>query len=197
MHKIIRASLLGLLALPMAAQDHSFGLGGSLILGHDSLKKATQNTMGFTVWGDYTGKVYGTTMPVRVGLGLTSMPGKEKNGLKTSLGSVQVYGDLLLETPWQALNGVLGLSINNYSMTKSGTEDTQHPDNVDRHFPVRDVKGLKLGLRLGLEYRFSDRLTLQVLLQQTELAGKDLQDPLVRVGGVNPAWTQVGLRYTF
>ncbi len=196
MNKLIRFSLVGLLALPLAAQDSGFSVGGSLILPLDSLKKATNGGVSPSLQVDYRTKLYGTDVASRVGLGIASLPGQEKNGLKTSLNLVQAYGDLVLETPVSALQAFVGLSLNNYALTKSGVE-SQDPEDVAHHFPVRDVKGLKLGLRIGVTYAFTAQFSGEVLFQQTELSGKDLNDPLVRQAGVNPGWLQVGVRYAF
>lgn len=195
MTSILRAPLLALLALPLAAQ--SFSAGGALLLGTESLKKATNSATGFALSADWRTAVPGSECQTRVGLTLAIMPGSERNGLKTSLGLSQAYGDLMLDTPWRPLRAAVGLSVNHYRMTRSGVENVDDPQDVDHHFPVRDVKGLKLGLRVGLTWDLTERLALEALLQQTELAGKDLEDPLDRRGGINPAWLQVGLRYRF
>jgi len=191
--------LLGLLALPqpLAAQSNGFSAGGAVILGLDSLKKATNNTLGFTVAADYDSLIWNTDIPARLGLTYADLPGKENFGLKTSLTLLQFHGDLFLDTDLPALRGILGISFNRYGMTTSGTEDTADPMDVDHHFPIRQAKGLKLGARVGLAYRFSKAVSGELLLQQTELAGKDLEDPLVRQGGINPAWFQLGVTYHF
>lgn len=196
MIKILRTPLLGLLVLPLAAQSTDISVNGGLIRGLDSLKKATNNRLAYTVGGDYHTHIWGTEVPARIGLSLASMPGKEKFGLKTSLTLIQAHGDVFVETPSPALRGFAGLSINKYSMSTAGTESST-PEDIDHHFPVRDVKGLKLGLRVGLAYAFTKNVSGDVMLQQTELAGKDLQDPLIRQGGINPAWLQLGVNYRF
>jgi hypothetical protein len=48
-----------------------------------------------------------------------------------------------------------------------------------------------------LEYAITHSMALEMTFQQTELAGKDLQDPLVREGGINPGWIQMLLTYRF
>ncbi len=124
------------------------------------------------------------------------MPGKDLNGLKTSLTLVQLAGDLLVDTRVQGLRGVLGLSVNSYTARFSGQESPSVYD-VDHHFPFHDAKGLKGGLRVGLEYAFNRRWTGQALFQTTELAGRDRYDPLIRRGGINPGWLEFGFRYQF
>jgi len=193
MFKHLRSSLLGLIVLPLAAQGTGFSVGGGLLVGNDSLKKATNSTTGFHVGADYT---LSTGVPVRLGLTLASMPGKAENDLKTSLTLSQAHGDVLIAFPAPAWKALIGVSVNSYSMSRTGTESTDSLD-VDHHFPVRDARGLKLGLRLGLSYALTTRLSGELVFQQTELAGKDLEDPLVRRGGINPSWFELGLRWHF
>ncbi len=196
MFKTLRGSLLGLLVLPLAAQGTGFSVEGGVLMGFDSLKKATNGTTGFHLGADYGTQVVGTDIPARLGLTFASMPGSESNGLKTSLTLAQIHGDVFIETPSPALKALVGLSLNSYSMSRTGTESEDEAD-VAHHFPVRDVKGLKMGLRLGVSYAFSKSWSAELVFQQTELAGKDLQDPLVRRGGINPAWCELGLRWHF
>jgi len=116
MIKILRSCLLGLLALPLAAQTPGFSVDGGLILGLDSLRKATHNSLGFTVGADYSSPVLENGISSRVGLAVALMPGSEKYGLKTSLTLIQAHGDLLIETGAPALHGIAGVSVNSYSM---------------------------------------------------------------------------------
>ncbi len=196
-NKLIRTSLLGLVVLPLAAQTPGFSVAGGPILGFESLKKATNNTLAFQIGADYTGHDLGSDIPARAGLALASMPGKDWNGLKTSLLLTQLHGDILLPLPRIHGYGILGASLNTWSMSKSGTEDTEDPLDRDHHFPIRDAKGLKLGLRVGVGFNLTRNLALEAVIQQTELAGKDLEDPLVRQGGINPGWLNLDIRFSF
>lgn len=196
MRTLIRTSLLALLVLPLSAQQAGWGIQGGLIHGLESLKKATNASQGFHLGADYTTRLPHADMGVRAGAAFVAMPGSARHGLKTSLNLMQVFGDLWIPAGSPDLHVLAGLSLNHYSMSKSGSESLE-PTAVDRHFPVRDVKGLKFGVRLGVSYRFSERFSGEALLQQTELAGKDLSDPRVRAGGINPAWIQLGVRYSF
>jgi len=201
--RILRSTLLSLAFLPLAAQG--FSVNGSLIQGLDSLKKATNATTAFSAGVDYDTRLYGTEVPARAGLSFAAMPGKERFGLKTSLTLAQLHGDIYLATPSKALRGLVGLSLNSYTMSTSGTENTDDALDIDHHFPMHDVKGVKLGLRLGLDYRLGEAWSLELLFQQTELAGKDLSgdvtapdgSTLVRQGGINPAWLQLGVTFRF
>jgi len=194
--KVIRTLLLGLLVLPLSAQSSAFSAGGALIQGLDSYKKAVNSRTGFLVNGAWDTKVLKSGIPARLSLSVGFMPGKELNGLKTSLNLIQVSGDILIDTQIQGLRGVVGLSLNKYSAKFSGEESPSAFD-VEHHFPFRDVDGVKGGLRLGLEYRLTGRVTCEALLQTTELAGRQRQDALIRTGGINPGWLQLGARYTF
>ena len=193
---LARTCLLALLALPLAAQSTTFSAGGGLIYGLDSYKKAVNNTLGLNLNLGYDTSVYKSGIPARITFGVGLMPGKERNGLKTSLTLFQLAGDILIQTEVQGLRGVVGLSVNSYSAKFSGYESPAVFD-AENHFPFRDAKGLKGGVRLGLEYSFSKRWSGQALLQATELAGRQRYDPLIRQGGINPSWLEFGARYRF
>jgi hypothetical protein len=194
--KALNLFLLGLVALPVAAQTSHFSAAGSVILGLDSFKKAVNNTTGFMVAGSWDTTLGKTTIPARLSLGAGTMPGKAFNGLKTSLTLVQFSGDLLLETSVPRLNTVVGLSVNRYTARFAGDESQSIFDS-DHHFPFHDCDGLKGGLRFGFEYSFHKQLTAVALLQATELAGRQRNDALIRRGALNPAWLELGLRYAF
>ncbi|WP_243322590.1 outer membrane beta-barrel protein [Geothrix sp. SG200] len=193
---LARTCLLGLLALPALAQSSPFSVGGGLILGLDSYKKAVNSSTGFTLNAGYDTNLLKSGVPARISFGLSLMPGKETNGLKTSLTLYQLAGDILVDTGARNLRGVIGLSLNSYTAKFSGQESPAVYD-VDHHFPFHDAKGLKGGLRLGLEYATGSHWSGQVLLQTTELSGRDRNDPLIRRGGINPAWLEFGVRYRF
>lgn len=191
-----RTCLLGLLALPLAAQTSPFSAGGALIVGLDSYKKAVNSSTGFLANAGWDTTVYKSGIPARLSFGVGLMPGKETNGLKTSLTLLQFSGDILINTDLEGLRGVIGLSVNKYSAKFAGAESPSALD-VDHHFPFHDVSGLKGGLRLGFEYAFNKRIVGEALLQTTELAGRQRNDALIRNGAVNPAWLQLGARYQF
>lgn len=201
--RALRSSLLALTALPLCAQG--FSVTGAGVLALDSLKKVTNASAAILAGADYTTRFAGTEIPVRAGVSLALMPGSERYGLKTSLFLAQVHGDLFIATASPKLWAVAGLSLNTYSMSRSGTEDADDALDVDHHFPVGDAKGVKFGFRLGLDYRMSRAWSLELMLQQTELAGKDLTGDvkapdgteLVRQGPINPAWLQLGVTYRF
>ena len=192
----MRTILFGFLAIPLAAQSTSFSAGGALVLGLDSYRKAVNNSTGLFLNAGWDTTVVKSGIPARLSFGVGFMPGKDKDGLKTSLSLYQLAGDVLIETGVPGLKGVLGLSLNKYTARFSG-EESQAVFDSDHHFPFRDDSGLKGGLRLGLEYGFSARLSGEVLLQATELAGRERSDALIRQGAINPSWIQFGARYRF
>jgi hypothetical protein len=106
-------------------------------------------------------------------------------------------GDIFLDTPLAELRGVVGLSLNTYSASFSGTEGTDK-SNPATNFPFKGCSGVKLGYRLGLEYAVNKQISVEMLMQQTELAGKMIAgDDRTRKGGINPAWLQLGVHYNF
>jgi len=205
----IRTSLLGLVAAAsLAAQSTGFSAGGGLILAPSkqffgAYDKAVHNNMGFFATAGYDFKIYQTDVDSRASLTFGMMPGKELNGLKTSLTLIQLSDDIFLPLGSESLRGLFGFSANFYSASFSGTESTDRND-VDHHFPFKDADGLKLGFRLGLDYAITKNLSAELLFQQTELAGSDIseldsptQQAYVRRGGINPSWLQLGVRYSF
>jgi hypothetical protein len=194
--KVLHTCLLGLLALPLAAQATPFSVGGAALLGLDSYKKAVNNSTGFLMNVGWDTQIGRSGIPARLALGGGVMPGKELNGLKTSLSLLQLSGDILIATAVPNLRGVVGLSLNKYTAKYAGEESPSAFDS-DHHFPFRDTTGIKGGLRLGLEYAWTTRVTGEALLQSTELAGRQRTDTLIRRGAINPGWIQVGARYRF
>jgi hypothetical protein len=207
MNVFLRTSLLGLLALPLAAQSSGFSAGGAIIYGFDSLKKVTNSNLGFTINGAFDTTIYGSDVPARISLAYANMPGKQTSystpttdgHLRTTLNLIQLSGDILVASSAPGLKGVFGISFNKYSLNQAGNEDTTAANAgvPSAHFPLVDDKGVKLGLRLGAEYTITKQISAEVLFQQTELAGSQLNDKLVRKGGLNPAWLQFGARYHF
>jgi len=207
MNVFVRTSLLGLLALPLAAQSSGFSAGGAIIYGFDSLKKVTNSNVGITVNGAFDATIYGSDIPARISLAYANIPGKQTSystattdgHLRTTLNLIQLSGDILVASGKPELKGVFGLSFNKYSLNKAGNEDTTaaNSGNPSAHFPAVDDKGVKLGLRLGLDYTINKSFSAEVIFQQTELAGAQRNDSLVRRGGLNPGWLQFGARYHF
>ena len=100
MNHLLRTSLLGLLALPLAAQSQGFSVTAGVLDGFESYKKATNATTGFLAGVDWTAHLFTSAdVPARVGLAISLMPGKDNYGLKTSFTMTQLHGDILL--PWK------------------------------------------------------------------------------------------------
>ena len=197
MSKIVRTCLMGLLVLPLAAQESNVSVSGAFIEGLQSLNKVTHQSFGWAMGADFNGILEASELPCRLGVTYALLPGHYKYDLKTSFTLAQVHGDFFLETPVKELRFVGGLSLNQYTMHKKGHEDANSLD-IDHHFPVRSASGVKFGYRVGLDYAFSKKLEGEVLFQQTEMAGKDFNgDSLARAGGVNPGWLQFGITYHF
>lgn len=197
MRALIHSALLLSLVAASSSLSAQFSVSGGLIGALDSLKKATHASLAYTVGADYNGHLPGTEIQARTGLAFALMPGQAHNGLTTSLNLAQLHGDLFVPTGVKPLRAVVGLSLNHYGMSLKGTENTADPLDRDHHFPIRDASGIKFGFRFGLDYALSSHMSLELLYQQTELAGKDLNDPLVRQGGINPGWLQVVFTYRF
>jgi hypothetical protein len=112
--KLIHLSLLSLLALPLAAQDTGFSVGGGLIAApktyFGAYDKVVNNNLGYYVNGAYTVKTAETDLTGRFTASLSSMPGKSRdNGLKTSLSLFQVSADLVFPVGVEGLSGVFGV----------------------------------------------------------------------------------------
>jgi len=210
MNAIVRTSLFGFLVLPLAAQSTGISAGGAIINGlevSESLKKVTNNATGISINAAYDIVIPGSEVPARISLAFVNIPGKATTystpttdgSLRTTLNIFQLSGDLLIATPAEGLKGIVGASLNKYSLDLEGNEDktAANAGNPSAHFPVVDASGVKVGFRLGLDYTFTKRLSGEVLFQQTELSGHQRNDTLVRRGGLNPAWFQFGIRYHF
>jgi hypothetical protein len=256
--KRIYISLLALMALPMAAQDAGFSVGGGLTLAPKSFfgsyDKAVNSSGGFYVTGGYTLGTGESNVSGRVNLSYFLMPGKARTyettyhrqveyatpstsdpallglhdttvtndtSLKASLTLFQVSGDLVIQTGVPNLRAVFGVSINKYSASFSGKEITgvvynrkldaakhvasddtssvAYDNNADtnEHFAFKDDAGFKGGFRMGLEYGFTKSLSAELLFQQTEFAGQNSHDSVLRGGGINPSWLQLGVSYKF
>ena len=182
----VRNSLMGLgvaaiaISSPLAAQEGPrWDAGLSLVMPLDALTSLTNNHGlggGFIPEIGFNGKLVGTTVPFRVTFGINDLPGKDNDGTKTSLMGYQLAGDLFTDTGWNKLSLVTGLSINRWQMKVDSTTST--------------VKGIKLGGRIGLEYRMSKACSADLLLQAVEL-GTDPQG----ITAYNPSWLQVGVKY--
>ena len=156
--------------------------GASLTTALDGLKEVTHKTNGFVVDFGYNGHLGSTEVPFRASLGYQIFPGSDYTGLKQSLTSIQLAGDIFIATPWKDLQFITGLSVNRYKV-KSETATLSTTDSA---------KGTKLGARLGLEYLFTPSWSGQLLVQMTELGTNANKST-----GINPSWIQAGVKFHF
>lgn len=186
MKKMMRFAALLLvagLALPSMAQDaKTFTVGLDVNSSLDSLKAVTNNSSSYGVNFGYNGKLIGTTVPFRATLGLNMFPGSDKDGLKTSLNSYYLATDLMIATPVEKLFLVSGLSVNKYKEKTEGVGISIS----------ENVKGYKLGIRLGAEYVFTPNMSGTILIQASELDQSEL-----RQESRNLSWVTLGFRYSF
>ena len=157
--------------------------GASFTVALDSLREVTHNTNGFVEDFGYNGHLGNTDVPFRASLGYQYLPGKEDSGLKQSLTSFQLAGDIFIPSGFKDLQFITGLSINKYKVKAEAAglgSDTE------------SVKGPKFGARVGLEYQFNPAWSGQLLLQMTEL-GTDA----AATTGINPSWIQAGVKFHF
>jgi hypothetical protein len=169
----------------LVAQDtsKSWTAGVSLTAALDGLKEVTHETNGFVVDFGYNGRLGNTTVPFRASLGYQIFPGSAaETGLKQSLTSIQLAGDIFISSPWKDLQFITGLSLNKYKVkSESATFST-----------TESVEGTKFGARLGMEYQFNPAWSAQLLVQMTELGTDSAAST-----GVNPSWLQAGVKFHF
>jgi len=181
--------ILALAVLPFAgalnAQDSKpFDAGVALALATDNLKEIT-NSGGFggvNLDIGFNTKLAGTTVPLRLSLGINDFPGQSNNGVKTSLLGYQLAADIFIQAGSPNFFLVTGISINKWSMSKS-PEPAGYSSSV---------KGPKFGGRLGVEYRFNTSWSGHVMLQGSEI-GTDAK----ATKGLNASWVQIGAKYHF
>lgn len=198
----------GMLALPLSAQTRSWRLdaGGALLYATPALDKVTHSKMAYAIEGGF-GFTLPNGLPTRISINHYEMPGKDFGTIKSSLKLNQIAWDLYLDSSLKSWVFKAGLSGNRYSVDNSGTETwVADGHNASARYPQSvwavtssAARGWKLGIRAGVEYRWTARLTADLLFQATELSGGERRPgtSYPNDGGVNPTWIQLGLRYTF
>lgn len=168
----------------LSAQEakKSWTAGASLTAALDGLKEVTHKTNGFVVDFGYNGNLGNTSVPFRASLGYQMFPGADNFGLKQSLTSVQLAGDLFIESGLKNLSFITGLTVNKYKAKAEGFGINE----------TESVKGVKLGARLGLEYQFNPAWSAQLMVQMTELGTN-----ATATTGINPSWIQAGVKFHF
>jgi hypothetical protein len=137
------------------------------------------------------------------------------SSLKHSFTNGQAFADVVVPIFDKRGDWILGLSVNKYSVKVSGAPDGAHaaysPFDLDAATRTLDdngnlvrsgsangstsVPGLKLGLRLGADYKFTKNLSAQVLFQTTELGR--ITSLAGQLPTMNPSWLEFGITYKF
>lgn len=185
------------------------------VLPLDGLKKVTHSSFAY-------GAGLGVTLDfkdaptMRLGLNHLRMPGKDFGTIKSSLADTQFVADFYFLSGLKRWKAFGGLSLNHYTAKNSGTEQWQKvvyrkPSATTTTtltvplyvWSATDTKGIKMGLRLGVEYLIRPRWVATATLQATELQGGPGRKPwepqptMPNNGVVNPSWVQFGMRYSF
>lgn len=183
----------------LSAQSGSFDAQGSLVVANDALLKVTRaGSLGGLALGlGYTTSVRGSQIPIRYSLNAGLFPGKPLGTVKTDLSLLQLAADVHIATGFEKLAFTVGMSLNQYRLRNSGAPSELMSDlgnpNLKYYrydWAVTQSKGLKGGVRLGLDYPLSSALTATALFQMTELGTGSY-------GGINPSWIELGARWRF
>ncbi len=207
-------ALLALAAVPALAQDPSFEVGLAIVEQLDTAKNITNANSGLALSAAYYVRTKGD-YTLRFGLGLNSLSGNAfsgalgpdgpttLNGVELSLTGTQVHADLMVPSPWKKTTFVTGLSLQQWSYKATLGKDSINHLTGDRS-TSGTIKGLKFGLRLGIQVAFTPNWVGELLLQQTELGsngdGDKTKGNLATTpyeANENPAWLQLGVRYRF
>lgn len=199
--------LAGLVSLPALAGDGpTFNVGGSLLNQLESAKNITNNSLGYSITG---GVDWNTShnYVVRTGLAINFLPGSAFGDtgrtdafVKTSLMGYQIFSDIHIPSANKNLSFVAGLSLQKWNFRTSKPATSVSPIGADASSGT--IKGLKFGMRLGLEWKFNTHWSGELMMQQTELGSQDNEvkgnttDPTY-LSNENPGWFQVGARYHF
>lgn len=183
MKRLFSLSLLalGLAATPAFAQEKGFSVG----VAHAS--DIQNSAAGLAVDAAYTLLPARLELPLRFGVAYQTFLTATDPDTDGKLSSLQAYGDLYFTKPGARLAVFGGLSVNQWS--------------VDSKARSGSIKGLKLGLRAGVEYAFCASATAQATYQVAE-AGTDSEfrangTPDAGSRGINPGILQVGVRFRF
>jgi hypothetical protein len=185
-----------------AEEELNSAIGGGLTFATDSLKKVTHTVTGFNFNISTQMPIASSNVMFRPGLGLSILPGKwgENNDLdngittqsKTQLINVQGSLDILIPAgSIQGLSVVSGISLNQWRYQGQTQDGNPHPFGLDGSKASATVK---VGARLGFDYRWSKAWSGEMLLQIVEFGSNDDQ---VHMHNINPAWVQVGVKYHF
>lgn len=194
MNSFLRVFLLGLGAASIASAnsaDFDGGVFATYASGMSMKNHVTQANLGAGIEFGYRSLENRVQVPCRVGLSVASFPGKSVNGVKNSLTHAQIAGDVFIASPFENTKLVIGGTFNHWRVSAKG--------------PGYDisggVKGIKFGGRIGVETQVSEKISLNLLWQVTELGTTRELEPQGKMTNaivqVNPSWLQVGVRYHF
>jgi hypothetical protein len=167
-----------------------YGVG--ITYANDALKQVTNTNLGLNFNAGLDREIKGTTIGFRPALAITFLPGSWDGDSKTSLTNLQASGDLVINTSIEKFKVVTGMSVNlwryigdarNGASNKWGLNSAMAPG------------GLKLGLRVGFDYKFSKQITGELLWQGVEFGNKPNDEQSWQ--NFNPTWLQVGVKYHF
>jgi len=182
--------------LPASAQEmRHWSASLNYVIPTENLKEITNaqdKYAGLNFDFGYMGHLGATSVPLRTSLGINYMPGREREGgAKASLTGYYLATDVYVNSGIKNLQFLTGISLNKWRAS------VEVPGIIDES---RTIPGIKFGGRIGFAYQMTPALSLDGILQVVEL-GHDqfMEDPMPTAGGkgINPAWFQLGVRYSF
>lgn len=211
---LVSAALLLGCQVHAQATGWSAGLAGNLLT--DSVTGITKH-YGATVDGAYTWNNATAGLPLRLTLGYSAFPSSGDTGIngtapstyRIGLENVQLGLDAFTTLPTKKVRLYFGLTLNKWRVKSDSDYYVPDESEAGSHRESGSVRssvpGIKLGVRLGLEMPFTDRLAGVLAFQAVELGTTSAlmapSDPnhsaVSGNGGVNPCWLQFGIRYQF
>lgn len=191
------AALLLLAVAPMRAEEANYNpsLGAAVTFSTDSLKKATNNSLGFSVYGSVERPIASSNVFFRPGLAISVFPGKLKDDYKTQLTNLQGSFDVVIPSGLsESFKVVTGISINQWRFQGRTERDKPHPYNLDGSYAPG---AMKIGFRIGANYKFGKHWSGELLLQMVEFGNRNQDSSEADKTHLNPGWVQAGFRYHF
>jgi hypothetical protein len=210
MNKNLKPICLGFAAVLMSAsllqaeEAQEMAIGGGITIANDSLKKVTHNSLGLNFNVSTQMPIAASNVKFRPGLGLSILPGKWgvdndiDNGLitqsKTQLINIQATFDVMVPLPVAGIENltvITGLSVNNWRYNGATRDGNPHPYGLQGSAAPGSVK---VGLRVGADYRINKQWSSELLLQVVEFGSGNTE---VHYHNFNPSWLQLGVKYHF
>lgn len=167
-------------------------IGGGVTFANDSLKQVTNNNLGINLNIGLDKEIGDTKIGFRPGFGLTFLPGSWDGDSKTSLNNLQVTGDLVVNTPIDKFKVITGMSINLWRYIGDARNGASNNWGLNG---AMAPGGLKLGLRVGFEYKVSKEISAELLMQAVEFGNQP--NGVQSWYNFNPSWLQLGVKYHF